>query len=130
MTDTEVQSAGCVVGALSSFGAAMTTSPMEVAMLSSGATIIVSNTPMLSMGLLATIVASGCGIGSFVAVPAVAFVNNFNTIGNTVLNTLEQGATALGGTVLNTLGQGVAWVWGGSSGDAIQVAETRSLAHR
>lgn len=109
MNEPEIQSTGCVVGAASAFGASMATSPMEVAMLSSGATIIVSSAPMLGMGLLATIVASGCGIGSFAAVPIVAFVNNFNTIGD---------------VVLNTLGQGAAWIFGGSSGDATRVLES------
>jgi len=79
MTETEIQSAGCVAGALAGFGASMATSPMEVAMLSSGATTIVSSTPLLGLGLLATIVGAGCGIGSFVAVPMVAFMNHLGT---------------------------------------------------
>ncbi len=97
MTEPEVQSAGCTVGALSAFGASMASSPMEVAMLSSGATIIVSSTPMLAMGLLATIVASGCGIGSFAAVPITSFVSNFDAIGNTVLGAFEDGFRQLTG---------------------------------
>lgn len=127
MTETEMQSGGCVLGAVSSFGAAMATSPMEVAMLSSGATIIVSNTPMLGMGLLATIVASGCSIGSFVAVPAVAFVSNFSAIGNSVIDTLTQGVSTIGGTVRDALGQGVVWALGGSSGATVGTTGDNSL---
>jgi hypothetical protein len=78
MTEVEVQSSGCVVGALAGFGASMASSPMEIAMLSSGATTIVSSTPLLVLGLLATVVGAGCGIGSFVAVPTVALINQFS----------------------------------------------------
>jgi len=79
MTETELQSTGCIIGALAGLGASMATSPMEVAMLSSGATTIVSSTPLLGLGLLATIVGASCGIGSFVAVPMMALINHFSS---------------------------------------------------
>jgi hypothetical protein len=93
MTETEVQSAGCVTGALAGLGASMASSPMEVAMLSSGATTIVSTTPLLGLGLLATIVGAGCGIGSLIAVPMMAFMNNVGEIGHEALDTVEQQVT-------------------------------------
>jgi len=79
MTETEFQSTGCLIGALSGFTASMVTSPMEVAMLSSGTTVIVSSTPVLGLGLLATIVGAGCGIGSLVSTPVIEFLNGFDT---------------------------------------------------
>ena len=85
MTETETQGAGCLVGALSGFGAAMATAPMEVTMLSSGATTVASTTPLLAMGLLATIVTSGCVIGSMSALPITAFISNFGAIGDSIV---------------------------------------------
>ena len=49
LTEGETQSVGCVAGALAGFGAAMATSPMEVAMLSSGANTVVSTTDRKSV---------------------------------------------------------------------------------
>ena len=72
MTEPETQAAGCVAGALAGFAGAMATSPGEVAMLSSGATTIVSSTPILALGLLGTIVVSGCGIGTYAVLPIQA----------------------------------------------------------
>ena len=90
LTEGETQSVGCVAGALAGFGAAMATSPMEVAMLSSGANTVVSTTPILALGLLGTIVVSGCGIGTYAILPIQAFVNNFSTIGDSLLDNLSQ----------------------------------------
>jgi len=86
MTEPETQGAGCVVGALSGFGAAMATAPMEVAMLSSGATTVASTTPILGMALVGTIVASGCGIGALAALPITAFFSNFGAISDSVFS--------------------------------------------
>jgi len=77
MTETELQSTGCVVGALSGFMAAMVTSPAEVAMLASGSIALASSTSILGLRLLATIVVGGCGIGSLVAEPVTEFVSQF-----------------------------------------------------
>jgi hypothetical protein len=81
MTETEMQSTGCIAGALAGFGASMASSPMEVAMLSSGATTIVSSTPLLGLGLFATIVGAGCGIGSFISIPIVTLVGHISEPG-------------------------------------------------
>ena len=81
LTEGETQSAGCVAGALAGFGAALATSPSEVAMLSSGANTIVSSTPILALGLLGTIVASGCVIGTYAILPFEAFFNSFGGTG-------------------------------------------------
>jgi hypothetical protein len=99
MTETEVQSAGCVTGALAGLGASMASSPMEIAMLASGATTIVSTTPLLGLGLLATIVGAGCGIGSLVAVPMVAFMNNIGETGHEVLDSVGQQVTWVSGNL-------------------------------
>ena len=96
MTEGETQSAGCVAGALAGFAGAMATSPGEVAMLSSGATTIVSSTPILALGLLGTIVVSGCGIGTYAVLPIQAFFNNFSAIGESVLGGLTQTGTMVG----------------------------------
>ncbi|MEI6557168.1 MAG: hypothetical protein WCO00_02085 [Rhodospirillaceae bacterium] len=96
MTEGETQSMGCVAGALAGFGGAMATSPGEVAMLSSGATTIVSSTPILALGLLGTIVVSGCGIGTFAILPIQAFFNNFTAIGDSLLGGLNQTGTMVG----------------------------------
>ena len=90
MTETEIQSTGCVVGALAGFGAAMVSSPMEVTMLASGATTVVSTTPLLGLGLLATVVGATCGVGSLAAIPVASFVNNFGTIGNGLFDSIGQ----------------------------------------
>ena len=90
MQEPEVQATGCVAGALAGFGGAMASSPMEVAMLSSGATTIVSTTPILALGLLGTIVAAGCGIGTYAILPIQAFFNNFSAIGNSLFSGITQ----------------------------------------
>ncbi len=90
LTEGETQSAGCIAGALAGFAGAMATSPGEVAMLSSGATTIVSTTPILALGLLGTIVVSGCGIGTFAILPIQAFFNNFSAIGDSLFGGLTQ----------------------------------------
>lgn len=90
MTETEVQSAGCVVGAVAGLGASMASSPMEVAMLASGATTVVSSTPLLGLGLLATIVGAACGIGSLVSIPVMAFMDNYSAIGNNLFDAVGQ----------------------------------------
>lgn len=90
LTEGETQSVGCVAGALAGFGAAMATSPMEVAMLSSGANTIVSTTPVLALGLIGTIVASGCAIGTYAILPIQAFFNNFTAIGDSLVSGLSQ----------------------------------------
>ena len=86
MQEPEVQATGCIAGALAGFGGALASSPMEVAMLSSGATTIVSTTPILALGLLGTIVAAGCGIGTYAILPIQAFFNNFSAIGNSLFS--------------------------------------------
>ena len=78
MAENEIQATGCLAGALAGFGGALATSPSEVAMLSSGATTVVSSTPILALGLLGTIVVSGCGIGTYAILPIQAL---FSTIG-------------------------------------------------
>ena len=93
MTEGETQSAGCVAGALAGFAGALATSPGEVAMLSSGATTIVSTTPILALGLLGTIVVSGCGIGTYAILPIQAFFNNFSAIGDSLFGGLSQTGT-------------------------------------
>ena len=90
LTEGETQSVGCVAGALAGFGAALASSPMEVAMLSSGANTVVSTTPILALGLVGTIVASGCAIGTYAILPIQAFFNNFSTIGDSVVSGLGQ----------------------------------------
>ena len=90
MTEGETQSAGCVAGALAGFAGALATSPGEVAMLSSGATTIVSSTPILALGLLGTIVVAGCGIGTYAVLPIQAFFNNFNAIGDSLFGGLSR----------------------------------------
>ncbi|KOR33087.1 hypothetical protein TI05_03150 [Achromatium sp. WMS3] len=90
MSESEIQSTGCIVGAVAGFTASMLSSPMEVAMLASGATTIVSNTPLLGLGLLATTIASGCTIGSLTAVPIVAFLSNYGTMGDSFFAAIAQ----------------------------------------
>ena len=90
LTEGETQSVGCIAGALVGFGAAMATSPMEVAMLSSGANTVVSTSPILALGLIGTIVASGCAIGTYAILPIEAFFNNFSAIGDSVVSSLSQ----------------------------------------
>jgi len=104
MTETEVQSAGCVAGALAGLGASMASSPMEVAMLASGATTVVSSTPLLGLGLLATIVGAACGIGSLVSIPAMAFMDRYSSIGN---------------NLFDAVGQKVAWMTDGAMPDDV-----------
>ena len=93
LTEGETQSMGCVAGALAGFAGAIATSPGEVAMLSSGATTIVSSTPILALGLLGTIVVAGCGIGTYAILPIQAFYNNFNAIGESLFGGLTQTRT-------------------------------------
>ncbi|MEI8394041.1 MAG: hypothetical protein WCF85_04840 [Rhodospirillaceae bacterium] len=85
MSEHEIQGTGCIVGALAGFGASMATSPMEVAMLSSGATTVASSTPILGMALVGTIIASSCGIGALSALPVVALADNFHAIGHSLV---------------------------------------------
>ncbi|MEI7608157.1 MAG: hypothetical protein WCJ64_12330 [Rhodospirillaceae bacterium] len=84
MTENEVQASGCLAGALAGFGGALATSPSEVAMLSSGATTVVSSTPILALGLLGTIVVSGCGIGTYAILPIRALFSNISAIGDSL----------------------------------------------
>ena len=95
LTEDETQSAGCVGGALVGFATAMASSPTEVAMLSSGANTIVSSTPILMLGLLGSIVASGCVVGAYAILPVEALINNFNSIGDSILAGLNQIGTAV-----------------------------------
>ena len=104
LTEGETQSVGCVAGALAGFGAALATSPMEVAMLSSGANTVVSTTPILALGLIGTIVASGCAIGTFAILPIQAFFNNFSTIGDELVSGLSHFGTMVGDRASRTLG--------------------------
>ena len=111
MTEGETQATGCVAGALAGFGAALASSPSEVAMLSSGATTIVSTTPILALGLLGTIVVSGCGIGTYAILPVQAFFSNFSTIGDSLFGGLSQTGTMVGEAAhraLASLGGGTA----------------------
>lgn len=116
MTEGETQSMGCVAGALAGFAGAMATSPGEVAMLSSGATTIVSSTPILALGLLGTIVVSGCGIGTYAVLPVQAFFSNFTAIGNSLFGGLVQT-----GTMVGEAGSRALALLGG--GSAIQLAD-------
>ena len=104
LTEGETQSVGCVAGALAGFGAALATSPMEVAMLSSGANTVVSTTPILALGLIGTIVASGCAIGTFAILPIQAFFNNFSAIGDDLVSGLSQFGTMVSNEASRTLG--------------------------
>ena len=71
-SEPETQSLGCIGGGVAGMGAALASSPMEIAMLSSGANTIVSSTSILALGLLSTIVASGCIIGTYAILPIQA----------------------------------------------------------
>ncbi len=103
LTEGETQSVGCVAGALAGFGAAMATSPMEVAMLSSGANTVVSSTPVLALGLLGTIVASGCAIGTYGILPIQAFFSNFTAIGDSLVSGLSGIGTMVSDGAARTL---------------------------
>jgi len=96
LTEGETQSVGCVAGALAGFAGALATSPGEVAMLSSGATTIVSTTPILALGLLGTIVVSGCGIGTYAILPIQAFFGNFSSIGDSLFGGISQTGVMVG----------------------------------
>lgn len=96
MSEDELQAAGCFGGGLAGFGAAMATSPTEVAMLSSGALIVVSSTPLLVLGLISSIVVAGCAIGNYTVLPAQALVDNFDAVGDALFGGLKQLGIALG----------------------------------
>ena len=90
LTEGETQSVGCVAGALAGFGGALASSPIEVAMLSSGANTVVSATPIVALGLLGTIVVSGCAIGTYAILPIEAFFTHFTSIGDSLVDGLSQ----------------------------------------
>ncbi len=126
MEEGEVQATGCVAGALGGLLASMASSPMEVVMLSAGGITVASSSPILAMGLLGTIVVSGCSIGNYAVLPIVAFFNNFSAIGDSLAQSTGQVghmvAQAAGG-----LGQAVAAL-GRSGGASVQVAEGKPAA--
>jgi hypothetical protein len=126
MQESEVQSTGCVAGSLGGFLASMASSPMEVVMLSAGGITVASSSPILAMGLLGTIMVSGCGIGNYAVLPIVAFFNNFSAIGDSIAQSTGQVghmmAQAAGG-----LGQAVAAL-GRNGGASVQVAEGNAVA--
>ncbi len=114
MSSGEQQSAGCLTGAVGGFLGSMASSPMEIVMLSAGGITVASSTPILAMGLLGTIVASGCAIGNYALLPIVALFNSFSggsgggngqALNHTdvVGSKLAEAATALGGVVGRSL---------------------------
>ncbi len=133
MKDSEVMSAGCVAGSLGGFLASMASSPMEVVMLAAGGITVASTTPILAMGLLGTIMASGCGIGNYAILPVVALFRSWGGGGGSseaqstsgdVGNKLAEAATALGGWVTQPLAAL------GRVGTSVQVADgTVAVAH-
>ncbi len=103
LNEDETQSAGCIGGGLAGFAAAMSSSPTEVTMLSSGANTIVSSTPILMLGLLGSIVASGCVLGTYAILPVQAFLDNFTAIGESFYAALHQIGTAVSEGTSRTL---------------------------
>jgi hypothetical protein len=71
METGEMMSAGCVVGAGGGLLGSLAAGPMEVVMLAAGGITVASSTPVLAMGLLGTIVASGCAVGNYALLPVV-----------------------------------------------------------
>lgn len=117
LTEDETQSVGCVGGALAGFGAAMASSPMEIAMLSAGAATVVSSTPILFLGLVSSIVASGCAIGNYAILPAQALVENFGAVSDSVFGGLNH----FGSMVREATSDTMARLTGGTR--AVEVAD-------
>ncbi len=136
MQDSEIMSTGCVTGALSGFLASMASSPMEVVMLSAGGITVASSTPILAVGLLGTIMASGCAIGNYALLPIVTLfsslsgggshsqaLNGTDTNSADVGHKLAAAANVLSGSVTQSL-EAL-----GRSGVALQVADGNAVAH-
>lgn len=81
MTDAEVQSTGCLVGAGSAGGVAMYGEASEILALAVGGVGVPSTTGILLLGLLSTVIPAGCGVGGIVTPAVVAAWNGLGDVG-------------------------------------------------
>ncbi|KOR31154.1 hypothetical protein TI04_02325 [Achromatium sp. WMS2] len=72
LSEDVIQGHGCLVGALALSAITLATSPIEIVGLAAGGVAVPSNTSILLMGMAGTIVAGGCSIGSYAALPLAA----------------------------------------------------------
>ena len=96
MNKNEMQSAGCLGGALGGLAASMAASPTQVAMLSSGALTIPPSTGILLLGMVSGITVAGCVIGNYAVVPVLAAVRNIGPITDAVFGGLERAGQSIG----------------------------------
>jgi hypothetical protein len=78
MSEGEIQGMGCLVGVLGLGAVALATAPTEAVMLAAGGVGVPSNTPLLMMGMLGTLLPAGCTFGSVASLPLVDFYQNFD----------------------------------------------------
>ncbi|CAK0741247.1 membrane hypothetical protein [Azospirillaceae bacterium] len=79
MTEPELQGTGCLASIAGSTSLAMATAPSEIVMLAAGGVTVASTTPILMLGLLATLIPASCGIGAFATLPVLALINSFDS---------------------------------------------------
>lgn len=78
MNEDEIKGAGCLLGALGLGSLAFVTAPTESVMLAAGGVGLPSTSSILMMGMLGTLLPSGCSIGSALSLPLVALYQNFD----------------------------------------------------
>jgi len=96
MGEDEIQGAGCLIGVLGLGAITLATVPIEIVGLAAGGVAVPSNTTILLLGIVGTVVPAGCTLGAAASLPLVALYRNFD---------------------INAIGQGLASIigWGRSS---------------
>jgi hypothetical protein len=79
MNDDEIQGAGCLFGVLGLGAIALATAPTEAVMLAAGGVGVPSNTPLLMMGMLGTLLPAGCTFGEVASLPLLSAYQSFDT---------------------------------------------------
>jgi len=80
MNETEIQSAGCLIGLLGLGSVALVTAPTESVMLAAGGVGVPSSTSLLMMGMLGTLLPAGCSIGAAISLPLMSLYENFDPL--------------------------------------------------
>lgn len=80
MSEDEIQGVGCLVGFLGLGAIALATAPTEAVMLAAGGVGVPSNTPLLMLGMLGTLLPAGCSIGAAASLPLRVLYQNFDSV--------------------------------------------------
>lgn len=78
VSEDAMQGTGCLAGVLALSAITLASAPIEIVGLAAGGVAVPTNTSILLLSIVGTMVPAGCSLGEATALPLAAFVQNFS----------------------------------------------------